>query len=100
MMQSDKMKFPKWLLALEEADLRFIKEFIINSGSLKEMAKIYDVSYPTMRLRLDRLIDKIKLHDMSKDSNYVLFIKEQVIEGKIGVDVAKLLIDKYRQEHY
>ena len=49
---------PNWILSLEEEDLEFIKNFILNSGSLKEIAKIYNVSYPTVRIRLDRLIDR------------------------------------------
>ena len=51
---------PSWILSLDSEDLEFIRKFIINSGSLKSLAKEYDVSYPTVRLRLDRLIQKIK----------------------------------------
>lgn len=98
-MPSNEFAFPKWLVELDETDIKFIREFILSSGSLKEMAKIYDVSYPTVRLRLDRLIEKITLYDAVKDSKYVLFVKKQVIEGKITLDVAKILIDEYRKEH-
>ncbi|WP_394325568.1 DUF2089 family protein [Methanosarcina barkeri] len=51
-------KIPRWILDLELEDISFIKNFILSSGSLKEVAKIYDVSYPTVRLRLDKLIQK------------------------------------------
>ena len=54
---------PNWVLSLENEDLEFIKNFVLSSGSLKEMAKMYEVSYPTVRLRLDRLIEKIKVND-------------------------------------
>ena len=47
---------PAWMAALEDEDGTFIKKFILASGSLKEMAAQYGVSYPTVRLRLDRLI--------------------------------------------
>lgn len=40
-------------------DQEFIVRLIEASGSLKEMARIYGISYPTMRNRLDSLIDKI-----------------------------------------
>jgi hypothetical protein len=50
-----------WLDFLEEEDLAFIKRFILVSGSLKDLASAYGVSYPTLRLRLDRLIQKINL---------------------------------------
>ena len=52
---------PVWMAELEDEDLTFIKKFILASGSLKEVAALYGVSYPTVRLRLDRLIQKIQL---------------------------------------
>ena len=51
----------RWMDMLEEEDLVFIKRFVLASGSLKEMAKAYGITYPTVRLRLDRLIGKIEL---------------------------------------
>jgi len=53
----------KWLQELSEEDRAFIKRFILASGSLKELAKQYQVSYPTLRIRLNRLIKKIKVFD-------------------------------------
>ena len=53
----------RWVDALEEEDLWFIKRFVLASGSMKELASGYGISYPTVRLRLDRLIQKIKLLD-------------------------------------
>ena len=52
---------PDWMVNLEDEDVVFIKKFILSSGSLKEMAKEYDVTYPTVRLRLDKLIQKIQI---------------------------------------
>ena len=54
---------PEWMAGLEDEDLVFIKKFVLASGSLKEMAGEYGVTYPTVRLRLDRLIQKIKLSE-------------------------------------
>lgn len=45
-------------LSREEQD--FILQFFLSSGSIKEMAKQQELSYPTMRNRMDDLIDKIK----------------------------------------
>ena len=47
-------KVPAWFLALEQEDAAFLKNFVVKSGSLKEIARLYGVSYPTVRLRLDR----------------------------------------------
>src|SRR5690606_39616179 len=75
-------KVPDWILALDEEDLEFIKRFVMNSGSLKEIAKIYEVSYPTVRIKLDRLIEKIKLNDAADNEEFVTFIKQLLIEDR------------------
>ena len=45
-------------LSREEQD--FILNFFLSSGSIKEMAKLAEISYPTMRNKMDDLIFKIK----------------------------------------
>lgn len=87
----------EWIENLDDAEIDFIKRFILESGSLKEMAAIYGVSYPTVRLRLDRLIEKIKLSD-KEDKSYVSLIKTMAIDGKITLDAAKVLIEEYKKE--
>ena len=54
---------PEWIVNLDDEDVSFIKRFLLASGSLKEMARQYEVTYPTVRLRLDKLIQKIKISD-------------------------------------
>ncbi len=85
-----------WLSELDTEDINFIKKFILASGSLKEIAKIYDVSYPTVRLRLDRLIQKIELADKASDDAFINLIKKLTIDEKVELDVAKTLIDAYK----
>jgi len=89
---------PNWILTLEIEDLEFIKKFILTSGSLKEIAKIYEVSYPTVRLKLDRLIDKIKMNDVLENEEFIKFIKGLSIDDRISVEDAKLIIGKYKKE--
>ena len=48
------------LASLSQDDQEFILAFIKTSGSLKEMAHIFGVSYPTVRNRLDDVIVKLK----------------------------------------
>lgn len=88
---------PQWLEDLDENDYTFIKKFILASGSLKELAKEYNISYPTVRLKLDRLIDKIKSNDR-EDSSYIRLIKGLAIEGKVTPEAAKVLINEYRNK--
>lgn len=89
---------PEWINNLTAEDLNFIKGFVLSSGSLKEMAKEYGVSYPTVRLRLDRLIDKIKMEDDVENSSYIKLIKKLALDDKLDFDTAKLLIRAYREE--
>lgn len=88
---------PDWLSGLEDEDLVFIKKFILASGSLKEMAGQYGVTYPTVRLRLDRLIQKIQIAEQIGADPYVALIKRLAVNDKLDFDTAKLLISEYKQ---
>ncbi|WP_367926260.1 DUF2089 family protein [uncultured Ruthenibacterium sp.] len=88
---------PEWMAGLEEEDVEFIRKFLLASGSLKEMAGAYGVTYPTVRLRLDRLIQKIRLSEEQAADPYVALIKRLVVEDKLDFDTAKLLIGQYRK---
>lgn len=48
------------LAGLGQDDQEFIVEFIKASGSLKDMAGLLGVSYPTVRNRLDEIIEKLQ----------------------------------------
>lgn len=89
--------FPAWLTDLEPEDLTFIKKFILSSGSLKEVAALYGVSYPTVRLRLDRLIQKIKISETAEADPYVSLVKRLAVDDKLDFDTAKILITEYRR---
>lgn len=88
---------PKWLENLDDEDINFIKKFILASGSLKEVASIYDVTYPTIRLRLDRLIQKIQLNDKTSSEPYISLIKQLALNDKLDFETAKLLINEYKK---
>ena len=88
---------PEWLANLAEEDLAFIKNFVLSSGSLKQMSQLYQVSYPTMRLRLDRLIEKIRLNDNETEDPFILLVKSLAIDDRYDVATARILIDEYRK---
>lgn len=88
---------PEWISNLEDEDVSFIKRFLLASGSLKEMARQYSVTYPTVRLRLDRLIQKITLSDSAESEPYIALIKRLAINDKLDFDTAKLLISEYKK---
>lgn len=88
---------PEWMAGLEEEDVAFIKRFLLSSGSLKEVAGQYGVTYPTVRLRLDRLIQKIRLSEDVAADPYIATIKRLAVNEKLDLDTAKVLIAEYKK---
>lgn len=88
---------PDWIASLEDEDLAFIKKFLLASGSLKEVAKQYNVTYPTVRLRLDKLIQKIQISEQKNQDPYIDMIKRLTVNDKMDFDTAKLLITEYKK---
>ena len=88
---------PPWIADLDEQDLTFVKRFLLASGSLKEVAAQYGVSYPTVRLRLDRLIQKIKRTEDTAADPYIATIKRLAMNEKLDLDTAKVLIAEYKK---
>lgn len=91
-------KIPQWILALEQEDATFLKNFVLTSGSLKEIAKRYEVSYPTVRLRLDKLIQKIEMSEQQEEEPFSTFIKGLAVDSRIDLETAKIIIEKYKKE--
>ncbi|MCM3170771.1 MULTISPECIES: DUF2089 family protein [Paenibacillus] len=86
---------PEWMINLDEEDVTFIKKFILQSGSLKQIASIYQVTYPTVRLRLDRLIQKIQITEREDQDPFISLVKRLAINDKIDFETAKLLVNEY-----
>ncbi|MEG0291144.1 MAG: DUF2089 family protein [Anaerovoracaceae bacterium] len=88
---------PEWMLNLDDEDVSFIKKFLLASGSLKEIANQYEVTYPTVRLRLDKLIQKIQISEDVANEPYISLIKRLALNDKVDFDTAKLLISEYKK---
>ena len=89
----------RWIDALEDEDLSFIKRFVLASGSMKELASAYGISYPTVRLRLDRLIQKIRLADsVDVATPFERLLRLQHADGKIDRQTLKLLLEAHQAE--
>jgi hypothetical protein len=61
------------------------------------MARQYGVTYPTVRLRLDKLIQKIQISEDTAGEPYIALIKRLTISEKIDFDTAKILISEYKK---
>jgi hypothetical protein len=89
-------EIPEWMNELENEDLTFIKHFLKSSGSLKEIALLYGVTYPTVRLRLDRLIQKIDMNQDQNEDAFIFSVKKLALDEKITIDAARTIITKYK----
>ena len=91
-------EIPAWLQHLEEEDHQFIKRFVLASGSLKELADLYGVSYPTLRLRLDRLIERIRTLDEHAPADaFQARIRLLVADGEMSAKLAKELLQLHKR---
>jgi len=88
-----------WIDYLSEEDLAFVKRFILASGSLKALAEAYGISYPTVRLRLDRLIAKIGVvDDQQIISPFERTARALYAEGKLDGPTLKALLAAHCEE--
>ena len=85
------------MMQLSAPDQQFVLDFVKSSGSLKEMAAEYGVTYPTVRLRLDKIIQKVRLGEEYAGDPYVALIKRLALNEKLDFDTAKLLITEYKK---
>ena len=54
------------------------------------------VSYPTVRLRLDRLIQKIQITERAEEDAFIGLVKRMAMDEKLELDTAKTIIRAYR----
>jgi hypothetical protein len=89
---------PQWVCDLPGEDLEFLRRFILASGSLKALAQEYRVSYPTIRLRLDRLIARVKASESLVETDPMTRkIRLLVAEGALDPAAGRQLLDTYVQ---
>ena len=71
------------LYRLEPEEQRFVELFVLSSGSLKQMAELLGVSYPTVRSRLNRLIETLH-QEQRRDERRKQKILQDIEEGRIA----------------
>lgn len=80
---------------LTAEEQNFVFEFILSSGSLKEMEEKLKVFYPTVRNRLNQIIQKLSEHKVSR--KVLRSKKERIIEmaeqGRISPDATREIIE-------
>ncbi|EKD50749.1 MAG: hypothetical protein ACD_62C00439G0004 [uncultured bacterium] len=97
-MRDETINNNKWIGFLGEDDIVFLKRFVLCSGSLKDLAKEYGITYPTVRLRLDRIIAKVQVMDREEYADeYEQILRVQYAEEKIDATTFQTLLQAYRQ---
>ena len=88
----------RWIDFLDDEDVVFVKRFLLCSGSLKDLADAYRVSYPTVRLRLDRLITKINVLDEHQtEDEFERLLRMEFASGRLEGGAFKKLLATYRK---
>jgi hypothetical protein len=80
------------LYRLDTEEQRFVELLVLTSGSLKELAKLLGVSYPTVRNRLDRLIEWFKAEQV-KDEIHRQKILDDIEAGNVPPKKGMRLIE-------
>lgn len=88
---------PDWMADLDDDEVNFLKNFLLASGSLKEVAGLYGVTYPTVRLRLDKLIQKVRINGDTAGDPFISLVKRLAVDDRLDFDTAKILIEAYKK---
>lgn len=84
-------------LELSAEQQRFATEFLLASGSLKEISRKFGISYPTVRARLDRIIECLQGAG-SADRERRAAVLDAVEEKRISTHKASALLAEGQQD--
>ncbi len=76
------------LAQITSEDQIFVMAFIKANGSIKEMEKVFGISYPTVKKRLKRIADRLTLTEPAPPPSDKSEILEQLSSGEITADEA------------
>lgn len=67
-------------------------QFVLHSGSLKDLAATFGVSYPTIRARVDRVIERLRAEIAGRPADPVNTLLGELLEsGEITSSAARKL---------
>lgn len=88
------------LTRLPWEDLDLIAELVLRSGSLKDLAAAYRVSYPTIRARLDRVIERLQVLAEGRTPEPLTNMLAHYVErGELSARAARSIRMMVRQTH-
>ena len=74
------------LAQLKPEDQAFVIAFVRHHGSIKKMEELFDISYPTVKNRLNAIAATLDKSFEAPSPN--LFVLEQLARGEISVEEA------------
>lgn len=89
---------PHWLLGLDKDQLDFLLTFVRCRGVLRDIEALLGVSYPTVRNRVDQLVDAVE-HLLGESQASAtprdprIAVLERLTSGEISPDRAITLLD-------
>jgi hypothetical protein len=87
------------LLELDEADREFVLRMVLASGSLKDLARSYGVSYPTIRARLDRLVTRLETLLRRREADPMAELLATLVErGELAPGSARAIRELHREQ--
>ncbi len=88
---------PVWFAELSDEDREFVRRFVLASGSLKDLAEKYGVSYPTIRVRLDRLIERVTAAEAAATADPLeRKVRVLVADGTLDAAVGRQLLAAHK----
>ena|SRR5437762_7588294 len=86
------------LTGLPREDLDLITELVLKSASIKDLASSYGVSYPTIRARFDRVIERLqKIVEGRKPDPFSDLLANLVERGELTAGTARTIRDMVRK---
>jgi hypothetical protein len=81
-------QLPK-MATLSEVDQKFVVAFIKTHGSIKQMESIFNISYPTVKNKLNDLSEKMDSFDLHveevKERESLAHVLDKIASGEINV---------------
>lgn len=78
---------------LSEEDYEFLKIFLMTEGKITDIEKILDVSYPTIKSKIEKLLNSLNLKPYEATIDPI----DGIAEGKLTVDEAIAILKSRRK---
>lgn len=85
-------------MGLPREDLDLVAELVLKSASIKDLATSYGVSYPTIRSRFDKVIERLqKIVEGRKPDPLTDLLANLVERGEMTASTARTIRDMVRK---